>query len=744
MRFRLSAAALCSVLMMGVVFLTADKLVITSYAQDHVHDYSKTVVSEPDCENSGKYYYICSCRDDYYEYPEALGHAESEWITDKKPTASNWGHRYTKCTRCEKTLKEEDLPPTAVDISQCSVKYTSVYTYTGKAITPAVAVSLNGKNLIKGTDYTVEYLNNTDIGTAIILIKGTGGYTGTLSRSFVITGPSVKAPSGFTNTNSSPTVVRLDWNKVSGVSGYKLQKWNSQKKVWETYKIFSADTVRHNQGGLREGTTLKYRIQSYKRIGNRTFYSTWSEIYASTDPGKVTDLRAVSVSESGYTIKWSAVRNADKYIVYRYDAASDSYKKLKTVTGTSLKITDRAAGQRNAYKVQAVKVRSWKTYEGQLVKMKFSSKPSQVKNLKTEVDRRTLKISWSKVTNATGYQVYYNSAKAGNSVLIKEISSGSVTSLTTKALPTGKSYYIKVRAVSKTPDVKIVGKCSEWRKVRVFNDKSYNSVINGYGNSYSVTVTNGQGYSISSGAKNRLYNSLTGLGGTASFLMLDLDSGAMVAYNAKSYLGTASTVKMPYMLYCLKEMEDGSPSMSTKLTYRSSDYSSGSGIIKNYSFGTQFTIKQCMQYIFDYSDNCAYYMLQDYFGYSGYNSYIASLGCRTTMNAYQRWGYVSAADSAKEWIEMYKYIYSGRYADFIRAGLASSTASNFRIGLNGKYTVYSKCGWTDELHHDTAVVEAEHPYILICLTNRVSASRLQEVARAADAIHTEMWNYYNK
>ena len=123
-------------------------------------------------------------------------------------------------------------------------------------------------------------------------------------------------------------------------------------------------------------------------------------------------------------------------------------------------------------------------------------------------------------------------------------------------------------------------------------------------------------------------------------------------------------------------------------------------------------------------------MLQDYFGYFGYNKYIASLGCRTTMSAYQRWGYVSAADSAKEWIQMYKYIYSGKYKDFIRKGLAGSTASNFRIGLNGKYTVYSKCGWTDELHHDTAVVEAEHPYVLICFTNRVSPYRLQEVARA--------------
>ena len=79
----------------------------------------------------------------------------------------------------------------------------------------------------------------------------------------------------------------------------------------------------------------------------------------------------------------------------------------------------------------------------------------------------------------------------------------------------------------------------------------------------------------------------------------------------------------------------------------------------------------------------------------------------------------------------------------MRNELKKSTSSNFRIGLGGKYTVYSKCGWTDVLHHDTAVVEAEHPYVLICLTDRVNAYRLQRVARAANAIHDEMWKYYN-
>ena len=79
----------------------------------------------------------------------------------------------------------------------------------------------------------------------------------------------------------------------------------------------------------------------------------------------------------------------------------------------------------------------------------------------------------------------------------------------------------------------------------------------------------------------------------------------------------------------------------------------------------------------------------------------------------------------------------------MRDELKKSLASNFRVGLGWKYNVYSKCGFTEDYHHDTAVVEAEHPYVLVCLTDEVSAYRLQRVARAADAIHDEMWNYFN-
>ena len=47
--------------------------------------------------------------------------------------------------------------PVSIKGAKITVK---AQTYTGKALKPAVTVTLNGKTLKKGTDYTVSYKNN--------------------------------------------------------------------------------------------------------------------------------------------------------------------------------------------------------------------------------------------------------------------------------------------------------------------------------------------------------------------------------------------------------------------------------------------------------------------------------------------------------------------------------------------------------------------------------------------------------
>ena len=61
------------------------------------------------------------------------------------------------------------------------------YTYTGKNLTPVPTITYAGKRLSQGKDYTLKYSANKIVGTANILICGTGNYTGTKTVSFKIT-----------------------------------------------------------------------------------------------------------------------------------------------------------------------------------------------------------------------------------------------------------------------------------------------------------------------------------------------------------------------------------------------------------------------------------------------------------------------------------------------------------------------------------------------------------------------------
>ncbi len=78
---------------------------------------------------------------------------------------------------------------TRVSLKSASLEYTKA-AFTGKALKPAATVkaSVGGRlvTLVKGTDFTVKYTNNTEKGTATVTIKGKGNFTGTITKTFII------------------------------------------------------------------------------------------------------------------------------------------------------------------------------------------------------------------------------------------------------------------------------------------------------------------------------------------------------------------------------------------------------------------------------------------------------------------------------------------------------------------------------------------------------------------------------
>lgn len=72
-------------------------------------------------------------------------------------------------------------------ISATAVSGTGNKVYTGSAIKPVPAVKAGGRTLKNGTDFTVSYKNNTEPGTATLIVNGKGNYSGSVSKTFKIT-----------------------------------------------------------------------------------------------------------------------------------------------------------------------------------------------------------------------------------------------------------------------------------------------------------------------------------------------------------------------------------------------------------------------------------------------------------------------------------------------------------------------------------------------------------------------------
>lgn len=111
--------------------------------------------------------------------------ADTGW-DDLKEGVLYLGDEYYDCSaRLKAFTVDVEASENRIDISGATVKVPKVK-YTGKALRPAPTVTLDGKTLEKGTDFSVSYKNNVKAGTATVVVKGMGSYKGSKKVAFKI------------------------------------------------------------------------------------------------------------------------------------------------------------------------------------------------------------------------------------------------------------------------------------------------------------------------------------------------------------------------------------------------------------------------------------------------------------------------------------------------------------------------------------------------------------------------------
>lgn len=99
-----------------------------------------------------------------------------------------------------------------------------------------IVVKAGDTTLRYGVDYVISYENNTDFGTAKLVIKGIDGYTGTLEHEFTIT-QKAKVMTGIT-WNTKPEKVIYTEGETLDVTGlvFNVVYVMIQPRQWHTVK----------------------------------------------------------------------------------------------------------------------------------------------------------------------------------------------------------------------------------------------------------------------------------------------------------------------------------------------------------------------------------------------------------------------------------------------------------------------------------------------------------------------------
>ena len=180
--------------------------------------------------------------------------------------------------------------------------------------------------------------------------------------------------SGFNSTGwskkyapAAPTISKLDittggiklsWNKIAGVYGYRLY-YKTSSGGWKRFKDTTATSF--TDSGVSPNRTETYTIRCIDKNGNTVsgFYSRgWSKKYTPVAP----TITRLSNTSKGVSVTWNKIAGVYGYRLYRkYDGGS--WTKVKDTTSTSFTDSGAKKGKKVTYTVRCID-RKGKTVSG--------------------------------------------------------------------------------------------------------------------------------------------------------------------------------------------------------------------------------------------------------------------------------------------------------------------------------------------------------------------------------------------
>ena len=328
-----------------------------------------------------------------------------------------------------------------------TVSMASSVSFTGRNITPSVTVKVAGRTLTNGTDYTVSYSNNKNVGTASVYVYGKGNYSGTLSAKFDI----VPAKQQIQKLETKYKGFYIDWAQKGSATGYDVEysvNANMSGAVSKHLTANKPDTL--TVSGLAGDKVYYVRVRSYTNVNGKVYYGAWSDIKSiKTANNDITKATVSGISTKAFTGKAitqnvtvkvgnTVLKNGTDYTV--------SYSNNKKVGKATVKITGKGK------------------YGGVITKT-FKINPAKQEIQKLTAKSKAFFVDWAQKGSATGYEIQYATNSKFTGAKKVTITNNKTDKTTVSKLSANKKYYVRVRSYTTVGGTKYYGAWSAVKNV---------------------------------------------------------------------------------------------------------------------------------------------------------------------------------------------------------------------------------------------------------------------------------------
>jgi beta-lactamase class A len=241
--------------------------------------------------------------------------------------------------------------------------------------------------------------------------------------------------------------------------------------------------------------------------------------------------------------------------------------------------------------------------------------------------------------------------------------------------------------------------------------------------------------------KSKVQDYISKQSGKYGVYFIDLATGESFGINDRDEYIAAPTSKLPMNVFLYTKIESGEVDPESKLQYLKEDFESGTGVIQNSAFGTEYTVRETSKLSIIHSDNCGINMIIRVLGIENICKYILDLGGDIYYDDHHR---TSPHDLGLVTQELYRLYLNNPelYGELINN--MENTDWNDRINsqLPKEVKVAHKIGNQTRTSNDVGIVFASHPYVLAVMTDNVDfGTACKKIGELSKMIYDEVEAY---